>query len=444
MEEIGQHLSWWWVTPFAGLLLCIAILPLAAAEWYEHHRNKAIVAAVFGVPVVVFMLIRFGELGVEELLFRGEEYISFITLLVALFTIAGGIHLKGNLLGTPTTNAMFLVVGAILANFIGTTGAAMVLIRPLMKANKERTYVTHTVVFAIFVVCNLGGLLTPLGDPPLFLGFLNGVDFFWTLQLWPQWLLANTLVIGIYFVYDTLIYRRRESRTVLRADIEHYEPLGIAGKVNILLLLGVIITVVFSQPLLHLGESIHFPLVRELVMVALLVTSLRLGPKRARQLNKFTWGPMQEVAILFAGIFSAMIPALALLEAKGAAFGLSAPWHYFWATGALSSFLDNAPTYLTFTATAQGSLGLTGDIGSLMSETVAPGVGVAPASYLAAISCGAVFMGANSYIGNAPNFMVKAMAEEAGIRMPSFLRYMAVAAIVLLPVFAVITVLFVL
>ena len=442
MAEIGRELSWWWVAPFVGLLLCIAILPLAAGEWFDKHRNKALVALLFGLPVVIFLITRFGRLGGEEILTTAEDYVSFIMLLATLYTIAGGIFLTGNLLGTPFTNVVFLGIGAVLASFIGTTGAAMVLIRPLLRANSERKHVTHVVVFATFVVCNLGGLLTPLGDPPLFLGFLNGVDFTWTLRLWPQWLLANGLVLIAFFVLDTYVYRKEEPPSAIKEDLADYVPLGIVGKLNILLLLGVIGTVILSAPLKHAGELIHFPFLRELIMLLLLLASLRLGPQRPRQLNEFTWGPIKEVAIIFAGIFAAMIPALALLEAKGAALGLTQPWQYFWASGGLSSFLDNAPTYLTFTATAQGYLGLGGNIGALMSTTTAAGAPAVPAAYLAAISCGSVFMGANSYIGNAPNFMVKSMAEEAGLKMPSFFGYMGYSALVLVPVFALITVIF--
>jgi Na+/H+ antiporter NhaD/arsenite permease-like protein len=439
-EELGDALSIWLVLPFAGLLLSIAILPLTAEHWFEKNRNRAIVAGAFGIPVVLYLLVRFGSEGFTEVLHTGEEYLSFIVLLTALFTISGGIYLTGNLLGTPLTNVAFLLVGAVLANFIGTTGAAMVLIRPLLRANSERHHTRHVVIFFIFVVANIGGLLTPLGDPPLFLGFLRGIDFFWTLKLLPQWAMAVGLTIAVFFVVDYRAYRKEGVKTI-REDIADYVPMRIAGKINMLFLAGVIGSVLLSKPLAHVGESIHFPFLRELIMVIMIVLSLKLGPSGPRKANHFSWAPIQEVAIIFAGIFAAMIPALAILKARGGELGLTEPWHFFWATGVLSSFLDNAPTYLTFTSTAQGFLGIN-EMSGLMDATVIDALGRAPAAFLAAISCGAVFMGANSYIGNAPNFMVKSIAEGSGLKMPSFFGYMAYSALVLLPIFLIVTVVF--
>jgi Na+/H+ antiporter NhaD/arsenite permease-like protein len=389
---------------------------------------------------VAYLVLRFGHEGMALVLHTGEEYVSFLTLLAALFTISGGIYLTGNLLGTPLSNLGFLLVGAVLANLIGTTGAAMVLIRPLLRANSERKYKQHVVIFAVFVICNIGGLLTPLGDPPLFLGFLRGVSFSWTLHLLPQWALAVGLTCAVFLVFDFRAYRREPVKAI-KADIEDYVPLGLVGKVNILFLVGVIGAVLLSKPLAHVGEALRFPFLRELVMGAMLLLSVRLGPRGPRQANHFTWGPILEVAIIFAGIFAAMIPALAILEARGGELGLSQPWHFFWATGVLSSFLDNAPTYLTFTATAQGYLSVD-KMAGLMSETPLPPLGLSPSRFLAAISCGAVFMGANSYIGNAPNFMVKSIAEESEVKMPSFFGYMAYSGLVLVPIFAVVTLVF--
>jgi Na+/H+ antiporter NhaD/arsenite permease-like protein len=442
VNGIGAQLSWWWVTPFAGLLLCIAVMPLVIGEWFDKHINKGIVAFAFGAPTLVYLLMRFGTSGDNRVLTTAQDYVSFIVLLAALFTITGGIYLTGNLLGTPLTNVVFLGVGAVLASFMGTTGAAMVLIRPLLRTNSERRHTRHIFIFATFIVCNLGGLLTPLGDPPLFLGFLNGVSFSWTFRLWPQWLLANGLVLIIFFALDSFAYRKEETRATKQADLADYEPIGIKGKLNLLFLAGVIGAVLASEPLKAAGEVFHFPFLREVIMVALMALSLQVGSQEGRQLNRFTWGPIREVAIIFAGIFAAMIPALALLEARGASIGLSQPWHFFWASGGLSSFLDNAPTYLTFTAAAQGRLGIGGDIGNLMSTVVSPAAHAAPSAFLAAISCGSVFMGANSYIGNAPNFMVKTMAEEAGVNMPNFFGYMAYSGVILIPIFAIITFVF--
>ena len=437
---LGDDLGLWLIAPFAGMLFCIAVLPLAAPKWFEVLRNKALVAAVFGIPVIVYLVLRQGHPGRESVLATAEEYVSFIVLLLALFAISGGIYLTGDPLGTPRNNLVFLAVGAVLANFVGTTGAAMLLVRPLLRANSERTKVRHIFIFLIFIVCNLGGLLTPLGDPPLFLGFLNGVSFTWTLRLWPQWLLVNGLILAVFFVMDTYYYRK-EPAAAIAADEAEFVPIRLLGKVNILLLGGVIAAVVLSQPLAEMGKALHFPFLRELVMLAMVALSLRYGPAEPRILNRFSWEPIGEVAIVFAGIFATMVPALAILEAHGHELGLTLPWQYFWTTGVLSGVLDNAPTYLTFTSAAQGYLGIP-TTGGLMSAQTMPGFAAAPAAFLAAISCGAVFMGALTYIGNAPNFMVRSIAEEHGVSMPNFFHYMAWSAVVLLPVFVLVTVVF--
>jgi Na+/H+ antiporter NhaD/arsenite permease-like protein len=296
------------------------------------------------------------------------------------------------------------------------------------------------VIFFIFVVANIGGLLTPLGDPPLFLGFLRGVDFFWTMRLLPQWALAVGLTVAVFYVLDYRAYRSEGAKSI-REDIADYVPMRIAGKINLLFLVGVIAAVLLSKPLAQVGESIHFPFLRELIMFAMIMLSLRLGPSGPRKANHFSWAPIQEVAIIFAGIFAAMIPALAILKARGGELGLTEPWHFFWATGVLSSFLDNAPTYLTFTSTAQGFLGID-SVSGLMGSGVIEALGRAPAAFLAAVSSGAVFMGANSYIGNAPNFMVKSIAESSGLKMPSFFGYMAYSIAVLVPIFVLVTLVF--
>ncbi|RMH58696.1 MAG: sodium:proton antiporter [Candidatus Hydrogenedentota bacterium] len=439
-EHLGVILPAWTVLPFAGLLLCIAILPLKAPHWFEKNKNRAIVAAAFGLPVILYLLAFHGEEGLHHILHTGEEYVSFIVLLAALYTISGGIYVTGNILGTPGTNLAFLVVGAVLANFIGTTGAAMVLIRPLLRANSERKHTRHIFIFFIFIVCNCGGLLTPLGDPPLFLGFLRGIDFFWTPKhLIPEWILANGLIMAVFLVMDNH-YIKKEARAAVKADVADYVPIGIAGKINFLYLAGVIGAVLASKPLLAAGEKIHFPFLREVVMVVMILLSLKAAPEGPRKANHFTWNAIQEVAILFAGIFAAMIPALAILKARGGELGLTEPWHFFWTTGTLSSFLDNAPTYLTFLSTAQGYLHIPEAAG--MMSTAVTAVGRSPAQFLEAISAGAVFMGANSYIGNAPNFMVKSICEESGIKMPSFFGYMAWAAVVLIPIFVLTTFIF--
>ena len=422
------------------MLLAIALLPLAAAHWFDSNRNKAIVAFVLGVPTVIYLVSRFGHLGLRQVGGTAEEYVSFIVLLFALFTISGGIYVTGNAVARPRTNLAFLAVGAILASFIGTMGASMVLIRPLLRANSERVGYKHTVVFFIFAVSNVGGLLTPLGDPPLFLGFLRGVPFAWTFRLWPQWLLVVALVLAVYAVLEFRSFRK-EPAAARKMDLEDYVPMRLKGTFNIIPLVLVIVAVLFSGPLARAGEAIHFPFVRELILVILAVAPLALGPKGPRAANSFKWAPIVEVAVLFAGIFATMIPALALLQARGGEIGLTAPWHYYWSSGALSSFLDNAPTYLTFTSVAQGLTGVT-TVGALTSAQVLSAVGFAPATFLAAISCGSVMMGANSYIGNAPNFAVKAIAEHNGMKMPSFFGYMGYSMCVLIPIFAIVTVVF--
>jgi len=438
--ELGEQLEFWTLAPFACMLLAVAMMPLVCGEWFEHNRNKGIVAFVLGVPTVVFLVSRYGSLGLENAAHTAEEYVSFIILLFALFTISGGIYLTGNLVATPRVNLLFLVVGSVLASFIGTMGASMVLIRPLLRANSERTYSKHSVIFFIFAVSNVGGLLTPLGDPPLFLGFLRGVPFSWTLHLWAEWLLVVALVLAAYMAFEIHYYRREPSRG-RRIDEADYVPMRLKGGINVLFLLLVIVTVLFSVPLGRAGEAIHFPFVREVILVILAILSVKVGPRGPRASNRFSWHPIIEVAVLFAGIFATMIPALALLQAHGGSIGLSHPWQYFWATGGLSGFLDNAPTYLAFASVAQGQVGVD-TVGALISTQVAAGLNFSPADFLKAISCGAVMMGALTYIGNAPNFAVKCIAERAGLKMPSFFGYMGYSVVILGPVFAIVTLIF--
>ena len=401
------------VVPFVVILLGIAVLPLAAPRWWESNRNKLLVSIVLGLPVLVLYLVR----EPSALVRMAEEYVSFIVLLAALYVISGGILMRGDLLATPRVNSTFLAIGSVLASFIGTTGASMLLVRALLQTNRERTRVTHTVIFFIFLVSNIGGMLTPLGDPPLLLGYLQGVPFGWTFRLWPHWLLMVGVLLVTYFVWDTLLYTR-EPLAALRRDRARVEPLRVRGALNGLGLAGVVLAVAF------LGAP-----AREAVLVALAAASLWRTPREIRRANGFTACPIVEVAVVFFGIFLTMIPALEPLRLRGGELGVRAPWQFFWATGALSSFLDNAPTYLTFLALGQG-LGLAREVVDV------------PHTILAAISVGAVAMGANSYIGNAPNFMVKSIAEEQGVRMPSFFGYMLYSGVVLLPLFAVVTLIF--
>ncbi len=402
-----------WVLPFATLLLCIAAVPLAAPHFWESNLRKLLVSAILGVPVLVLYLVRSPHAIAET----AADYVSFMVLLGSLYVISGGVLMDGDLEATPAVNTAFLGVGSLLASVIGTTGASMLLIRPLLHTNAERRRVVHTVVFFIFLVSNIGGCLTPLGDPPLFLGYLAGVPFTWTFRLAPAWLATTGLLLLVYFVWDTRAHHD-EPASSLAADRSRRKPLRLIGKENLLLLGGIVAAAAF------LGRPW-----REAAMIALTAASMVRTPGHLRHANHFSFHPILEVAAIFAGIFATMIPALDLLREHGAALGVREPWHYFWATGFLSSFLDNAPTYLTFLALGQGQH-LAGEVVGL------------PHSILAAISLGAVFMGANTYIGNGPNFMVRSIAESRGVRMPSFAGYMLYSGAILLPVFVVVTLIF--
>ena len=435
--SFGSELPFWTVLPFVGLLLCIAILPLFAAHFWEKNKNKAIVSFLLALPIVVYLLSH-GEHGVHELADKGKEYVSFILLLGSLFVITGGIVVKGSLAGTPLVNTAILGLGALIASLIGTTGASVLLVRPLLRANAPRVRKAHVVIFFIFAVSNCGGLLTPLGDPPLFLGFLKGVPFDWTLRLWKEWLLVNGLLLAVFNVWDQIVLNREEKERAgsqLEAVMRH-APFGVDGGRNFGFLLG-IVGVIFAsgQGLLNGGEPWPFG-VQEGLMAGLALAAFFTTPKSNLETNKFSFGPIIEVAVLFAGIFVTMAPALLLLNANAPKFGVKEPWQFFWAAGTLSSFLDNAPTYLTFAATACGLQGIALE-GRYLAEFLARDA--ANATLLAAISCGAVFMGANTYIGNGPNFMVKAIAEENGVKMPSFFGYMAYSIAVLIPIFVIVT-----
>jgi Na+/H+ antiporter NhaD/arsenite permease-like protein len=439
----GAELSLLWAIPFVGILLSIALMPLFAAHLWHHHYGK--IAAGWAALLLVPLALVHGlgaawyELGHVMVL----EYVPFIALLLALYTAGGGVLLKGTLVGTPATNTALLAVGTVLASLMGTTGAAMLLIRPVLRANAFRRQKTHTFVFFIFLVANIGGSLTPVGDPPLYLGFLRGVSFFWpTTHLFGEFLLCAVILLAIYWLLDTWAWKRE--RPVV-PDTGPKEKLGIEGWVNVWLVVA-IVAVVIAMGYVRLGQMYVLGQRMEiergigiLLFLAITLASVRLTSPALREANGFAWGAILEVAKLFAAIFICMAPVLAILRAgmDGAAAPLVAltsdaagqpiPWVYFWLTGALSSFLDNAPTYIVFFELAGG------DPAYLMTQG---------ALTLAAISCGAVFMGANSYIGNAPNFMVKAIVEENGVRMPSFFGYCAWAAVFLLPLFVLVTLLF--
>ncbi|HEY8382242.1 MAG TPA: sodium:proton antiporter [Microvirga sp.] len=439
----GRSLGFVWALPFVGILLSIALFPLLAPHAWEHHQGK--IAAFWAALVLVPMALAFGPGASFGALVHTAllEYIPFILLLLALFTVAGGIVIRGNIHGAPVANSVLLLIGAVLASFIGTTGASMVMIRPVMRANDDRRHNAHVIVFFIFLVSNIGGSLTPLGDPPLFLGFLKGVDFFWTTtHLLPETLFVGGIVLGVFFLLDTYIYKK-EGR--IRPDPTPDNRVRISGGVNFALI-AVIIAAILMSASVDLGRITVFGtevalanLLRDAIMVIVTLASLALTPKDERVANGFSWGPIEEVAKLFAGIFVTIIPVLAMLAAgRDGAFAplvglVSNPdgspnnAAYFWLTGGLSSFLDNAPTYLVFFQLAGGNPEQLMTTGALT---------------LAAISAGAVFMGANSYIGNAPNFMVYAIARQGGVKMPSFFGYMLWSGAVLVPVFLLATLVF--
>ncbi len=398
-----------WILPFAAILLSIAVFPLAAPHFWESNRNKALVTGALALPTLGLLL----ATDPGALAHTALEYGSFMALLGSLYVVSAGVLVTGDVRATPAVNTLILAIGAVLANVIGTTGASMLLVRPLLQINSERHRTTHVLVFFIFVVSNCGGCLTPLGDPPLFLGYLRGVPFFWTaVHLWPAWAFMVAALLALHFVVDSWAYRHEKPRD-LALDDATYEPLRVQGAWNFLLF-GVIVAVVLglSSPL------------REVAMLAVAWSSYRDTPAEVRRANGFGFGPIVEVAVLFAAIFVAMVPALRILEARAPDLGIESPRQFFLWTGGLSSLLDNAPTYLTVLTVARGTHG------------------VVPDPILVAISLGAVFMGANTYIGNGPNFMVKAIAERAGVKMPSFFGYMAWAAVILWPLLAVVGILF--
>jgi len=451
-SDLGRHLPIWSCLPFAGMLLSIALWPLVAPEFWHHHFGK--IAGFWALAMAApFTYVYRGQAAYEIIHILLADYVPFIILLWSLYTVSGGILLRGTLRGTPIVNVIMLAIGTLLASWMGTTGAAMLMIRPFLRANKDRKNRTFMVVFFIFLVANVGGALTPLGDPPLFLGFLHGVPFFWTMKVLPEMLCVAFILLVIYFFLDTYYYRKEKSQIQSAGSgsesipQEERVPLALEGTHNFIFLAGVVGAVLFSG-IVDWGELNTFGVhrgvqdwIRDVLLIVMGALSLATTKARIRQDNQFSWFPIQEVAYLFIGIFITMIPCLLILKAgqNGALafliFRVKQPMHYFWVTGALSSFLDNAPTYLTFFNTALGSFyaGMpeTQSVVLLLTEN---------SIYLKAISTGAVFFGACSYIGNAPNFMVRSIAEEAGTPMPSFFGYIAKFSLVfLIPSFVIIT-----
>jgi Na+/H+ antiporter NhaD/arsenite permease-like protein len=454
-ETVVNHPPYWMVAPFAALLLAIAVFPLVPriAGWWESNVHKLYLSVGLGAATLLYYLLvhrhpvichwpieHVVEPGTGLLQFSIatavlknailSEYVPFIVLLLTLYTISGGLRIDCNFPARPWTNLRFLAAGAVLANLIGTTGAGMVLIRPLLETNRERKHVRHTIVFFIFIVCNCGGCLLPIGDPPLFLGYLRGVPFLWTLRMWPAWLLVNGTLLGIYYALDRWWFYPRERAKDLTVDEVRTHRMRIAGIwPNVPLLLATPLAIMLLDPAKAFPGTDWHPwmFLREMVELLLIALSLALGDPATRRQNRFNYHAISEVAVLFLGIFICMQAPLEILHVQGPLLGLSQPAHFFWATGSLSSVLDNAPTYVVFFETAR-SLGGDGNMIAGVREPL-----------LVAVSLGAVFMGAMTYIGNGPNFMVKAIAEKSGVAMPSFFVYLLCAIVVLIPLFAAMT-----
>ena len=432
--------SAWSMIPFGMMLLIIAVAPLIAEEWWESNKHKLTVAIFLGVPTAVCLIMGGMLHELEHQLFG--DYIPFIILLLALYVVTGGVHLSGDIKATPWVNTSFLGLGWILASIMGTTGAAMLLIRPLLTTNQQREHKVHTVLFFIALCANCGGLLTPLGDPPLFMLFLRGAEFTWFASMWGPWLFTGALLMAIYYLLDTYYYKREHAHA-LQADHEQQQPLVFKGKHNFIYLVGIVLAVAFinSGMIPEMADPkspMWLRYLRELVLLSLTFMSLYTTKRRVRYgLNKFSWAPIIEVAVLFLGIFTTMTPALAYLNANAASLGLDATWQFYYSTGLLSSFLDNTPTAVAFHSVATG---LTPDQMAVFGGEMMAGI---PEILLEAICLGSVFFGAMTYIGNGPNFMVKAIAEENGIKMPSFFGYMLkFSLIVLLPVYILVQLIF--
>jgi Na+/H+ antiporter NhaD/arsenite permease-like protein len=448
----GPAPSWFSAAPFVLLLLAIAVLPLLrhTQHWWDDNRNKLIVSLVLSAATLAYYHLRgYGahgaEAGLPTLLgvLRHAlivEFLPFIVVLFSLYVVAGGVLVRGDIRATPLNNTIILGAGSAIASFIGTTGAAMVLIRLLLRTNSERRRTVHTVVFFIFVVCNIGGTLLPIGDPPLLMGYFRGVPFLWTLRLWAEWALTVGILLAVYFVWDTWAYRHEAPRDI-RRDIREIQPVQFAGWINVVWMIVVVAAVATLDPSRPFPGTNWTPpmYLREGVQLAAVGLSLWTTPGRVRRDNGFNYHAIAEVAALFIGIFVTMQTPIEILHAEApklAAAGFDRPWQFFWATGALSSFLDNAPTYVVFLEAA-----------NRLTHEPGPGIiRLLTGDYiredlLVAVSLGAVFMGANTYIGNGPNFMVKAIAERSGVRMPSFFGYLAYSGAILVPLFVILTLL---
>ena len=451
-NELGRLLPMWSFIPFIGMLLSIALFPLLKQHWWE--KNLFNVAAIWSLIFLVPFAIVFGPYLAGYYFYEviTHDYLPFIILLLGLFTVSGGIVIKGTHVGSPKVNFAILIIGTLLASWIGTTGASVLLIRPVLRANSWRKKKAHIIVFFIFLVSNMGGALTPIGDPPLFLGFLRGVPFFWTMQLAPMLILNASILLFVFLLLDRNLYNKEITEGNIPPAIENKEPIKIEGAHNFIFLFMIIGSVILAGILgktdslkdpssneiigvsFAYGITIPINILIEMLIVLLAVfLSIRTTKKEYHVQNNFNWGPIKEVACIFIGIFITMIPVLVILHAHGTDLGIYEPWQFFWAVGILSSFLDNAPTYLVFMTTASAIP----TAGGLMTY-LGP---IAPQIQLA-VSAGAVFMGANTYIGNAPNFMVRTIAEDNGVKMPSFFGYMGWAGCFLIPLFILNTIVF--
>jgi len=436
MEELNFIMPLWASIPFVIMLLAIAIGPLVASKWWDHNRNKLIISLALATPTAIFLIMNGLSGHLEDTVLL--DYIPFIVLLCSLFVITGGIHISGDIKAKPSINTLFLAIGYVLASLMGTTGAAMLLIRPLITTNQQRKHTTHTILFFIAAVANCGGLLTPLGDPPLFLLYLRGTPFTWFFNLLPEWAFTGALLLLVYFVIDSYFYKK-EDWVNLSADTREVKKIKITGSINFIYLIGVVLSVAFinSGTIPEMGAEdapIWLKFFREIVLLAMIGLSLYTTKKSVRADNKFSWAPIIEVAYLFLGIFITMTPALIWLSQHAASFGITKPWQFVYSTGALSAFLDNTPTAVAFYNVA---------LGLVNSGQAIPEIAGVPELLLRGICVGAVFFGSMTYIGNGPNFMVKSIAEESGIKMPSFFGYMfKFSLIILLPIYILVQLLF--
>jgi Na+/H+ antiporter NhaD/arsenite permease-like protein len=427
MEHSSLQIPELSMLPFVLMLASIAVFPLTLNHYWEKNKNKLIIGLILSIPVVIYLIIA----GLIHSLYHTMvfDYIPFIILLGSLFVITGGIYLTGDIEAKPTVNTTFLGIGAVLASFMGTTGAAMLLIRPVIQTNKQREFKVHTILFFIGIVANCGGLLTPLGDPPLFMMYLRGAPFTWFFGLFLEWLITNSLLLIVYFLVDSYFYKKEKPESI-KIDKTAIKPIKIDGKINFYWLIGVILAVAFlnEQYLPFIKTNPYFKFIREIVILLMAYMSLITTLKLTRKSNNFTWGPIEEVAYLFLGIFITMVPCLLYLEANASHLGVTSTTQFYYFTGLLSSFLDNTPTAVTFHSLALG-----------LHQSAPSIVAGIPEEILKAICTSAVFFGSMTYIGNGPNFMVKAVAEENNIKMPDFFSYMfKFSIIVLLPIFIIV------